>query len=133
LYGLVRKKVNLHSLHALLIESAMLFPLASLMIVRHGKEETSAATWTLLCLSGVVTALPLLMFGAAVRRLKLSTMGFLQYIGPSLQFLVALILFHERLDPAKLISFGLCWVGIAVYVGDSVIHRRPPAVADEPD
>jgi chloramphenicol-sensitive protein RarD len=131
LYGLVRKKVNLPSLHGLLIESTLLFPLALLVIGSKGAGH-SLGTWVLLSLSGVVTAVPLLMFGAAVRRLKLSTLGFLQYIGPSLQFLVALGL-RESLDRAKLASFILCWIAIGVYVADSVLKRQPPALVDEPD
>ena len=84
-------------------------------------------------MSGVITAVPLLFFGAAVRRLQLSTLGFLQYIGPTLQFLVALCLFREPLDPAKLTSFALCWLAICVYVADSLINQRPQLIADEPE
>jgi len=73
------------------------------------------------------------MFGAAVRRLPLSTMGFLQYIGPTLQFLVAVLLFREPLEPSKLASFALCWIAIAVYVADSILTRTPCPVADEPE
>jgi chloramphenicol-sensitive protein RarD len=87
----------------------------------------------LLSLSGVITAVPLLFFGAAVRRLQLSTMGFLQYLGPTLQFLVALCVFREPFERAKLGSFTLCWLAIAVYVLDSLVTHRPPTVADEPD
>ena len=87
----------------------------------------------ILSLSGVITAVPLLMFGAALRRLNLSTIGFLQYIGPTGQLLVALVVFHEPLDHVKLTSFALCWLGIAVYTADSVLTRQPQAVADEPE
>ncbi len=87
----------------------------------------------MLSLSGVITAVPLLFFGAALRRLKLSTVGFLQYVGPTLQFLVAICLFREEMDHAKLVSFALCWAAIAVYVVDSALLRRPVAVADEPE
>ena len=73
------------------------------------------------------------MFGAAVRRLKLSTMGFLQYVGPTGQLLVAVVVFHEPLDRVKLASFALCWLGIAVYTADSLLARQPQTVADEPD
>ena len=75
----------------------------------------------------------MLMFGAALRRLKLSTIGFLQYIGPTGQMLVAIILFHEPLDRVKLASFVLCWLGIAVYTADSILTHHPQAVADEPE
>jgi chloramphenicol-sensitive protein RarD len=81
----------------------------------------------------VITAVPLLMFGAALRRLPLSTMGFLQYVGPTLQFLVALVLFHEPLDQTRLLSFALCWVGIIIYMIDSVRSSRAQELADEPE
>ena len=77
--------------------------------------------------------MPLLFFGVAVRLLKLSTIGFLQYTGPTLQFMVAVVLFHEPLGGAKLGSFVLCWLGIAVYVADSVITRLPQECADKPE
>src|SRR5437667_7275272 len=73
-YGLVRKKIDINSLHGLLIESAILFPVALVMISRRTSAEISVATLGILSLSGIITAVPLLMFGAAVRRLQLSTM-----------------------------------------------------------
>ena len=132
-YGLVRKTVNINSLHGLMIESAILLPLALVMLVVLHTAEMTSGTWGLLSLSGAITAIPLLFFGAALRRLKLSTMGFLQYIGPTLQFLVATFLFHETLNRAKLGSFALCWLAIAVYVADSLVNRRFQPVADEPE
>ena len=133
LYGLVRKSVDINSLHGLTIESAILLPAALLVLVFLPSGEMTISTRSLLSLSGIFTAVPLLFFGAALRRLQLSTLGFLQYIGPTLQFVVALWLFHEVLDPAKLASFVLCWLAIAVYAADSLINRRPLAVADEPE
>src|SRR5262249_26567703 len=132
-YGLVRKTLDINSLHGLMIESAVLFPaaLVTLIILRSGK--TSPHNWALLSLSGIITAVPLLFFGAALRRLPLSTMGFLQYIGPSLQFLVALCLFREPLDRVKLVSFVLCWLAICVYITDSLLNQRPQPIADEPE
>jgi chloramphenicol-sensitive protein RarD len=132
-YGLVRKKVDIHSLHGLLVETAVLLPLALLAMALVHTGGMPRATLGILSLSGVVTAVPLLMFGAAVRRLRLATMGFLQYIGPTLQFLVAVLVFHEPLDRSKLGSFALCWLGIAVYTTDSLLRRQPQAVADEPE
>ena len=92
-----------------------------------------STTLGILSLSGFITAVPMLMFGAALRRLKLSTIGFLQYIGPTLQLLVAIVVFHESLNRVKLASFALCWLGIAVYTADSLFSRQPQAVADEPE
>jgi chloramphenicol-sensitive protein RarD len=134
LYGLVRKKLDVNSLHGLLVESALLLPVAVILLIIRPAANLSANTWLLLSLSGVITAVPLLLFGAAVRRLQLSTLGFLQYIGPTLQFLLAICVFHETLNQTRLLSFALCWLAIAIYVVDSVLNRRPaPAVAAEPE
>jgi chloramphenicol-sensitive protein RarD len=132
-YGLVRKKLDIDSLHGLLVETALLLPLALTVLVLPMARRIPPGTLGLLSLSGVFTAVPLLFFGAALRRLKLSTMGFLQYVGPTLQFLVALVLFHEPLDRARLSSFALCWLAIAVYVADSILRQQPQVVADEPE
>lgn len=132
-YGLVRKKVDIDSLHGLFVETVILLPLAVVVLALPAARQISAGTLGLLSLSGIITAVPLLFFGIALRRLKLSTMGFLQYVGPTLQFLVALVVFHEALDHAKLASFALCWLAIAVYAVDSVLTRTPQMVADEPE
>jgi chloramphenicol-sensitive protein RarD len=133
LYGLVRKKVNTNSLHALLVETAVLFPAALLALCILPAGERSTLTWGLLSFLGVLTATPLLFFGAALRRLKLSTVGFLQYIGPTLQFAVAVLLFNEALDTGKMGSFVLCWVAIGIYVADSIWGHRTMGVADRPE
>lgn len=132
-YGLVRKKLDINSLDGLLVESCLLVPFALAGLGLLKANPDSAGMWGMLSLSGVITAVPLLFFGAALRRLKLSTVGFLQYVGPTLQFLVAVCLFREEMDRAKLVSFALCWAAIAVYVVDSALLRRPVAVADEPE
>jgi chloramphenicol-sensitive protein RarD len=132
-YGLVRKKVDIDSLHGLLVETVILFPIALVVLALPSAHQISASTLGLLSLSGVITAVPLLFFGVALRKLKLSTMGFLQYVGPTLQFLVALIIFHEALDRAKIASFALCWLAIAVYAADSVLTHHPQTIADEPE
>jgi len=132
-YGLVRKKVDVNSLHGLFVETALLLPIALAQLVIVPAGTIPAATLGLLSLSGIITAVPLLMFGAAVRRLQLSTVGFLQYIGPTGQLLVAILVFHEPLDRTKLTSFALCWLGIAIYTADSIFTRHPLAVADEPE
>ena len=129
----MRKKVDINSLHGLLVETAILFPVALAMLTAVPARTLPAATVGMLSMSGIITALPLLMFGAALRRLQLSTIGFLQYIGPTLQLLVAILIFHEPLDRIKLTSFVLCWLGIAVYTADSVLTRHPQAVANEPE
>ena len=132
-YGLVRKKVDINSLHALLVETAILFPVALVQLAVVPSHTISPAILGILSMSGILTVVPLLMFGAALRRLQLSTIGFLQYLGPTGQLLVAIVAFHEPLDRTRLTSFALCWLGIAIYTADSILTRQSPAVADEPD
>lgn len=132
-YGLVRKTVDINSLHGLLVETALLFPVALAVLAFVPAPATPAVTLGILSLSGILTAVPLLMFGVALRRLKLSTIGFLQYIGPTGQLLVALVVFHEPMDRVKLTSFAVCWLGIAVYTADSLLSHQAQSVADEPE
>jgi chloramphenicol-sensitive protein RarD len=72
----------------------------------------------LLILAGPLTAIPLMLFAAAVRRVRLSTMGFLQYIAPTLTMLTALFIYHEPFTPANAITFGLIWVALALVTFD---------------
>ena len=132
-YGLVRKKVRIDSLRSLLVETIILLPPALIVLALPIAHHVSRGAFGLLSLAGIITAVPLILFGAALQRLKLSTMGFLQYVGPTLQFLVAIVAFREPLDRARLASFGLCWLAITVYATDSALAREPQPVADEPD
>jgi len=132
-YGLVRKTLDINSLYGLLVETSLLVPVALASLAFGPAPTVPTPTLGILSLSGIITAVPLLMFGAALRRLSLSTIGFLQYIGPTLQLLVALVLFHEPLDHVKLASFALCWLGIAVYTAESILTSRPQPVADQPE
>jgi len=132
-YGLVRKQLDINSLHGLIIETTLLLPMAAAVLAFVPGRAIPHATLGLLSLSGFITAIPMLMFGAALRRLKLSTIGFLQYISPTLNLLVAVAVFHEPLDRVKLTSFALCWLGIAVYTADSILTRHPQEVANEPE
>jgi chloramphenicol-sensitive protein RarD len=132
-YGLVRKKLDINSLYGLLVETTLLLPMAAVVLAFVPARTIPTATLGLLSLSGFITAIPMLMFGAALRRLKLSTIGFLQYISPTLNLLVAVGVLHEPLDRVKLASFALCWLGIAVYTADSILTRHPQEVANEPE
>ena len=119
-YGLVRKVVAIDALGGLLIETALLL-LPAVAIVgwahAHGSGAFGQNTRidVLLVLAGAVTAAPLLMFAAAARRLRYATLGLLQYIGPTLQFLEAVLIFGEPLRPAQLLSFALIWTACALY------------------
>jgi chloramphenicol-sensitive protein RarD len=133
LYGLVRKKLDMNSLHGLTLETAILFPIAGAALWFMPEAKIAPGDVALLSLSGIITAVPLLMFGAAVRGLKLSTIGFLQYIGPTLQFLIAIFVMGEPLNLSRLTGFIICWCAIALYVLDSILHHMPTPVADEPE
>jgi chloramphenicol-sensitive protein RarD len=125
-YGLVRKKIDVPSLHGLFVETLLLLPLAgaALLFLTDLPNPAFPGKLPLLAGSGLITAVPLLLFGVAIRRLPLSTIAFLQYLAPTLQFLVGLGIFHEPLSRSRLISFGACWIAIAVYLVDLFRRRR---------
>jgi chloramphenicol-sensitive protein RarD len=120
LYGLIRKIVAIDALGGLLIETALLF-LPALAVIGWAQAHGEGAFGhdprldLLLVLAGAVTAAPLLMFAAAARRLRYATLGLLQYIGPTLQFLEAVLIFGEPLRPIQLASFVLIWSACALY------------------
>lgn len=129
LYGLVRKVVAIDSLGGLTVETMLLAPLSLAYVLIIGSEGAGAfghATGTdaLLVLLGAFTALPLLMFAAAARRLPYSTLALLQYVAPTLQFIVAVAVFGEPLRPLHLLVFGLIWIGCALFAWDTVRAAR---------
>jgi chloramphenicol-sensitive protein RarD len=127
-YGLMRKKVELDGLSGLFVETLLLLPLGLLTLAwlsSQGLSHFSDSTYSALILasSGAVTAIPLLAFAGAARRLKLSTVGFLMYINPTIQFLIALYIFHEPLSTAKLVSFVMIWVALSIYSWSAWVGR----------
>jgi len=130
LYGLVRKQVSVGSLPGLTIESAiLLLPAAAVAGWYAQSPQGSAfggelATSALIAFSGVVTAIPLLLFAIAARRMDYSTLGFIQYLAPTIVFILGLTVFAQPLAPAKLASFVLIWIAVAVFVGDLWARRR---------
>ena len=137
LYGYLRKIVAVDAVEGLFIETALLAPIALGWIFyldasgAGGLGGWSWATILLLVLGGAITAIPLLLFTAAARRLPYSTMGFLQYIAPSLQFLMAVLLFGEPLTTAHLVCFGAIWAALVIVSLDgwrrTMRARRAPA------
>lgn len=120
MYGLLRKQVELDGLSGLFVETLLLLPLGLLVLggllwtdISHFAGEPRLTA--LLIASGVVTAVPLLAFAGAARRLRLATVGFLMYINPTLQFLIALFVFDEPLNRVQLISFIMIWAALALY------------------
>ena len=124
LYGFVRKVAPVDALEGLAIETTLLAPLAIGWLAWHAQAGTlgfgrfGTTTDLLLVLGGAVTAIPLLLFTAAARRLPYSTLGFLQYIAPSLQFLLAVLAFGERLTLSHLVCFGAIWTALAIFTLD---------------
>lgn len=121
LYALVRKKANLQSMPGLLIETMILVPVALIYLwaVDYSGNgafmHQSALTNWLLVLAGPVTAIPLFLFGIAAPKIPLSTMGFIQYFSPTIQLIIAVVVFNENFSHANLISFVLVWIGLALY------------------
>jgi chloramphenicol-sensitive protein RarD len=120
-YGLFRKQIPVDPLTGLLAETAMIAPVALgylLYLTRHQTLAFLHRGWAidaLLVLLGVVTAVPLLMFAAGAKRLPLATVGFLQYLAPTMTFLLAVFVFGEPLGAARITTFALIWAGILVY------------------
>ncbi len=123
-YGLIRKIVPVGSLPGLAIETTLLLPLAAAAAAYYfwlgdgrGFGSEAGISW-LLAAGGVVTAVPLLLFATAARRMSYAALGFVQYLAPSIAFLLSLFVFHEPLKPAQLACFLLIWVSIAVFSFD---------------
>ena len=134
LYGFVRKVAPVESLAGLLIETAILTPVALgyiLWLRQYGRSGfgVDLTTDLLLSLAGAATAIPLLLFTAAARRLPYSTLGFLQYIAPSLQFLLAVLLFGERLTLPHMICFAAIWTALAIFAFEGMRKGRAAARA----
>jgi chloramphenicol-sensitive protein RarD len=129
-YGLAKKKAPLDPLEGLTLETAILAPLAIVFLaVLHGSGEgaflrTGAASDALMIGGGLVTTIPLLLFAAAVRSVPLSVIGILQYIGPTLQFLIGVFVYGEPFSRAQLVGFSIVWTALAIYAGDSLRARR---------
>jgi chloramphenicol-sensitive protein RarD len=129
-YGLLKKTAGVGAVEGLAIETAVLLPVAGLYVAVLG--ATGAGTFgsegpghaVLLALSGLVTAVPLLAFGAAASRIPLTTLGLLQYLAPTIQFLLGITLFGEPLPLLKLVGFVLVWAGLALFTADLVRHHR---------
>jgi chloramphenicol-sensitive protein RarD len=128
-YGLLRKIAPVESLEGLAIETILLAPVAALYLgwlATRGELAFGSdphLSW-LLALSGVMTATPLLLFAAAARRLRYSTLGLLQYLAPTIQFLLAVLAYGEPLTSAHIVCFALIWAGLAIYAADGL--RRAP-------
>jgi len=130
IYGLVRKIAPVESLEGLTVETALLTPFALGYMAWLASNDAlifgdAPGLTALLVLAGAVTAVPLLLFAGAARLLPYSTLGLLQYLAPTLQFLLAITVFGEVMTLSHIVCFALIWSGLALYVFGSVRRPRP--------
>lgn len=126
-YGLVRKKVNLGSITGLFVEIVILMPFAFIYLVYLFNtdgiaffQNSDTYVSLMLILSGLITVVPLLLFNGAATRMKLATLGFFQYIGPTVAFLIAVFVYNEEFNMDKLITFTLIWIALVIFSLDSL-------------
>jgi chloramphenicol-sensitive protein RarD len=128
-YGLLHKKTHVESIPGLLVEALVLLPFAILYWIYMEPSATSDMTQNplstnlMLLSAGIVTTLPLLCFTAAAKRLQYTTLGFIQYIGPSLMFVLAVQFYDEALELKDYITFGFIWLALIVFSWDSLRHQ----------
>ncbi len=130
IYGLVKKKLNLGGLESLAAETAVLFlPALGYLIWLGAQGELAfgsegAGHAALLASTGIVTAVPLVCFGAAAIRVPLSTLGLLQYLAPTFQFLLGVLYFHEAMPPERWAGFSLVWLALTLLTWDALRTAR---------
>jgi chloramphenicol-sensitive protein RarD len=128
-YGGIRKRLPVDSITGLWLETLILLPVVLIYMLFFANSmavDMSQNSWTLnllLIAAGIVTTVPLLCFTAAAQRIRYSTLGFFQYIGPSLMFIVAVWLYKEPLAADKLVTFGMIWAALALYSIDTIIFQ----------
>lgn len=133
-YSLLRKKSPLGALTGLTLETLLLVPFAVAFLAWQHHEGAGALghvslgkTVLVLC-AGVVTAVPLLLFAYSARRIRLSTLGIMQYVTPTVQFLLGVFVYHEAFPRERLISFGFIWAALALYTTDTILGRENSSV-----
>jgi chloramphenicol-sensitive protein RarD len=130
LYGLMKKLVRVEAAPGLFVETALVVvPAVVVLAVLHAQGEGTAGSegvghLLLLMSSGVATAIPLLLFAAATRRIPLSTVGLLQYVTPLMQLAIGVFVYHEPMPAARLAGFVIVWVALAVFTADSLRQAR---------
>nr|WP_205743989.1 EamA family transporter RarD [Grimontia sedimenti] len=128
-YGLLRKKINVDAATGLFIETLVLMPVSLIYLMFIASSTTSDMmqnSWglnLLLIAAGVVTTLPLLCFNGAATKLRLSTLGFFQYIGPTIMFMLAVGLYNEPFTTDKATTFAFIWTALAIFTFDAVRNR----------
>jgi chloramphenicol-sensitive protein RarD len=140
LYAFVKKGAQLPALTGLWFEMLILVPVSALYLFLQASEFApsgqtsvvygSTTDWWLLAGGGIITVLPLALFSSAAKTVSLSMMGILQYVGPTLQFLVGVLVYHELFSGGRVLGFALVWCGVLLYLAPSLrVMRRPLVVA----
>ncbi|MGZ6878190.1 MAG: EamA family transporter RarD [Nocardioidaceae bacterium] len=129
-YGLAKKKANTGAVESLVVETAVTSPVALVYLiwlsVSGGSHFTSDGTGhtLLLATTGIVTAVPLICFGAAATRVSMTTIGLLQYVTPTIQFAIGVFVYGEPMPPMRWVGFGLVWLALALFTVETLRHRR---------
>ena len=130
MYGLAKKKANAGAVESLTVETLVLAPVAAGYILWMAGQGIStfgtegAGHATLMMATGVVTAIPLICFGAAATRVSMTTIGLLQYLAPTIQFALGVLLFREDMPAMRWVGFALVWVSLVIFTYEAVNHRR---------
>lgn len=129
LYGLVKKLAPLNALHGLSLETIILFVPAFVYLFAMERSGTGAfghlglGMDLLVALSGVLTALPLLFFASAAHKISLTTLGLIQYVAPTIQFLIGVVVYHEPFTQARVIGFTIIWIALILYSGSNLFEH----------
>ena len=134
-YGLIRKLAVIDAVRGLAVESCLMLPLAAAYLLWCERQGTGAflhgapSRDLLLVAGGAVTAVPLVLFAYGARRVALSTLGFMQYLAPTVQLLLGIFVFHERFGLTQAVAFGCIWAALALVMADSLRRwlARPPS------
>ncbi|MBP5190452.1 MAG: EamA family transporter RarD [Bacteroidales bacterium] len=138
IYGLLKKKMGLNATPALTVETIWMMPVAIVYITflyANGQSAMNSfepMTWLLLLLAGAVTAIPLLLYGKAAERITLTTLGFLQYVSPTGQFLIGILIYKETFTTAHIVCFSSIWLGLIIFTFDMLKRMQPKGNAKEP-
>ena len=129
-YGLAKKKANAGAVESLVLETFLVSPVALGYIIfltaTSASTFGSSGVWHVVLMvgTGLVTVLPLLCFGGAATRIPLSTLGLMQYLTPTAQFLLGILYFHEPMPTMRWVGFALIWLALALFTASSLRHRR---------
>ncbi|MDQ7049929.1 MAG: EamA family transporter RarD [Enterobacterales bacterium] len=129
IYGFIKKQLKVDALNGFLMETTLALPFSggyiiwSLVSAQGAFLNLDLTTDGLLLLGGIITTIPLVMFATAAKKIPLSGMGFLQFIAPTITFFLATLVYHEPLNSQQLLSFIFIWIGLALYLSNT-IHRR---------